>query len=91
MLTDHDFHRDSFLERPQSKSSLDFLAGTLRFGETLRLIRDEGDIVSDENEGMQSNKPIGSLLIRVTRTNFKGSDEPKVETVIVLKDHMKKR
>jgi len=55
MLTDHDFLRQSFFQRPTPKA-----AGGL--GDTLRFHREEVD-VNVENEGDIGNKPSGALLI----------------------------
>lgn len=53
MLTDHDFLRQCFFERPASKAAEGL-------GDTLRFHRDE---FNEENEGDTGNKPNGALLI----------------------------
>jgi hypothetical protein len=55
MLTDHDFLRQSFFQRPAPKAPEGL-------GDTVRLHRDEVD-VNVENEIDIGNKPSGALLI----------------------------
>ena len=55
MLTDHEFLRQSFFQRPTPKAAEGL-------GETIRFYRDEVD-VNVENEGDIGNKPSGALLI----------------------------
>jgi hypothetical protein len=73
MLTDHDFLRQSFFQRPSPKAAESL-------GDTLRFHRDDVDLMNVENEGDIGNKPSGALLI-CRRT--------EKDSAVILRDHMR--